>query len=131
MFVEETDSVARMTELYNYPKFGCPHKEGGRYFFSKNDGLQNQYVLYQQKDLHSEAEVFFDPNVLSEDGTISLKTNSFSEYVLPILRTDEFRSGEFWAYGLSQSGSDWSHFQIRTVDPNHPMVLSLNGVLIL
>eukprot|EP01127_Copromyxa_protea_P008740 TRINITY_DN2006_c0_g1_i1.p1 TRINITY_DN2006_c0_g1~~TRINITY_DN2006_c0_g1_i1.p1 ORF type:complete len:733 (-),score=177.81 TRINITY_DN2006_c0_g1_i1:54-2252(-) len=99
----------RMTELYDYPKYGCPHREGDRYFFSKNDGLQNQYVTYQQKDLTSEAEVFFDPNTLSEDGTISLRASSFS------------KSGEFWAYGLSQSGSDWSHYQIRTVDPNHPM----------
>jgi len=107
----------RMTELYDYPKYGCPHKEGERYFFSKNDGLQNQYVTYQQKDLTSEPEVFFDPNVLSEDGTISLKASVFSE------------SGEFWAYGLSQSGSDWSEYFIRTVDPAHPMATSVGEKL--
>lgn len=93
-----------LTKLWNYPKYSAPYKKGQRYFFSKNDGLQNQYVLYMQNDLQGEAQVLLDPNKLSEDGTIALSGKSFSE------------DGTLMAYGLSKSGSDRQEYSIRKVD---------------
>ena len=67
----------RLTKLWNYEKYGIPFKQGNRYFYFKNDGLQNQSVWYRQKALDAEPEVFLDPNKLSEDGTVSLGSLSF------------------------------------------------------
>ena len=73
----------KLTEKYNYVKTGSffkrGHGEHASYYFYKNDGLQNQYVLYRQQTLSSEPSVFFDPNKLSSDGTQSLGANSWSE----------------------------------------------------
>lgn len=85
----------RLTELWNYEKLGSPSKEGDWYYFSKNDGLQNQYVIYRKKNENAEAEVFLDPNKFSEDGTTSLGGISFSD------------NGKFAAYSISEGGSDW------------------------
>ncbi len=94
----------RLTELFNYPKYSVPSRRGDRYYFSKNTGLQNQFVLYKQAALESEASVVLDPNKLSEDGTIALTNQSFSE------------DGKLLAYGTSASGSDWQEVRIRQVD---------------
>ncbi|MBN1387074.1 MAG: S9 family peptidase [Bacteroidales bacterium] len=85
---------ARLTEMWNYEKYTAPFKEGDYTYFSKNDGLQNQYVVYRQKD-GGEPEVFIDPNKFSEDGTTSLSTLSFSD------------DGSMAAYAISEGGSDW------------------------
>lgn len=101
---ERTPIRQRLTELWNYPKYGVPLKRGGRYFFSKNDGLQDQSVYYMQESLDDETpEVLIDPNTFSEDGTVALTTMSFSD------------NGQYLAYGTSASGSDWRTFHIRNV----------------
>lgn len=84
----------RLTELWNYEKFSAPFKEGEFTYFYKNDGLQNQYVLYRQKG-DEEPEVFLDPNKFSDDGTTSLAGISFS------------KDGSLAAYQISEGGSDW------------------------
>ncbi|KAI8998164.1 prolyl oligopeptidase [Gaertneriomyces semiglobifer] len=91
----------KLTNLWNYEKFGCPFKRGDNYYYFHNSGLQPQSVLYQQSSLEAEAKPFFDPNALSEDGTVSLNTYGFS------------KSGRFFAYGLSASGSDWVTIHVR------------------
>lgn len=104
----------RLEQLNNYPKESAPWKEkDGYYYFYKNDGLQNQSVLYRTKDLASgEAEVFIDPNTLSEDGTVALKGVRFS------------RDGKLAAYSISRSGSDWTEYYVidtatRQLLPDH------------
>ena len=84
----------RLKNLWNYEKIGTPFKEGEYIYFYKNDGLQNQYVLYRKKEDQKE-EVFIDPNEFSEDGTIALTGISFSE------------DGSLLAYSISEGGSDW------------------------
>jgi len=88
------DFKKRLTQLWNYEKFGSPFKRGDYYYFYKNDGLQNQYVLYRQKD-NEKAEVFLNPNNFSTDGTTSLGSVSFS------------KDGKKVAYAISEGGSDW------------------------
>ena len=85
----------RLTELWNYEKYGTPFKRGNRYYYFKNDGLQNQSVMYVQDDLEAEPKVFLDPNQFSSDGTVSLATASFT------------KDGSMIAYAISESGSDW------------------------
>lgn len=96
--------LERLTDLWDYPKYGQPVKRGGRYFFSKNDGLQNQAVWYVQETLESEARVLLDPNALSADGTTSVSTLGISH------------DGSLLAYGLAHAGSDWQEFRIRNVE---------------
>ena len=93
----------RLTTLWDYPKYGAPFKKGGRYFFFKNAGLQNQSVLYTQASLTAEPEVLLDPNTLSADGTVALSILAFSE------------DGRTMVYGTSGSGSDWQEFRVRDV----------------
>ena len=94
----------RVTQLWNYEKFGIPFKEGNRYFYFKNDGLQNQNVLYTLNTLDDSPRVLIDPNTLSEDGTIALSGLSIS------------KNGKLMAYGLSTAGSDWIEWQVRDVE---------------
>ncbi|GBP70895.1 Prolyl endopeptidase [Eumeta japonica] len=97
------DINARLTELWNYPKYSCPFRRGDKYFFFKNTGLQNQNVLYIQDSLEGEPRVFLDPNTLSEDGTIALSGCHFTD------------DGATLAYGLSASGSDWITIHFKDV----------------
>ncbi|RDY59738.1 prolyl oligopeptidase family serine peptidase [Flagellimonas nanhaiensis] len=88
------DLKNRLEKLWNYEKLGSPFKEGDYTYFYKNNGLQNQYVVYRQKD-GGEEEVFLDPNSFSEDGTTSLMSLSFT------------KDGSKAAYLISEGGSDW------------------------
>ncbi|MFD1218327.1 prolyl oligopeptidase family serine peptidase [Microbulbifer celer] len=88
------DLKNRLEELWNYEKVGSPFKEGDYTYFYRNDGLQNQYVVWRKKG-DGEAEVFLDPNTFSEDGTTSLATLEFS------------KDGSIAAYAISEGGSDW------------------------
>jgi prolyl oligopeptidase len=94
----------RFTQIFNYPKYGAPFKAGEKYYFFKNDGLQNQSVMYVKDDINAEAKVFFDPNKLSEDGTKALSTFSFSD------------DGKYLAYGVSTGGSDWNEFFVMNTE---------------
>lgn len=94
----------RLTELYNYPKYTVPSKHGDHYYFSKNTGLQNQFLLYKQTELTGAATLVLDPNTLSSDGTVALVNSAFSE------------DGTLLAYGASTSGSDWQAVRIVRVD---------------
>jgi prolyl oligopeptidase len=86
----------RLTALFNYPKYSAPAHRGDYFFYTKNDGLQNQSVWYRQKGLDGVAEVLLDPNKLSVDGTTRLGSVAFS------------KDGKYLAYGVSQGGSDWN-----------------------
>ncbi|MCW3099420.1 MAG: prolyl endopeptidase, partial [Chthonomonadaceae bacterium] len=76
---ERAALLERLTELYNYPRYSLPFKDGGRTFFFRNNGLQNQKVLYVQDTPEAEPRLLLDPNALSEDGTVALNGLSVSE----------------------------------------------------
>lgn len=94
----------RLTELWNYEKFSLPYREGNRYFYSRNTGLQNQYVLQVAEGLDAAPRVLLDPNTLSTDGTIALSGTAVSH------------DGKYLAYGLSEAGSDWQEWRVRDID---------------
>jgi prolyl oligopeptidase len=94
----------RLTALWNYPRYGVPFKEGGKYFFSKNDGLQNQAVLFVQPSLGAAPRTLLDPNTLSKDGTVALAGTVVSP------------DGKWLAYGIAVAGSDWVEFRVRNVE---------------
>ena len=94
----------RLSVLWNYPKYGSPRQEGEYYYFSKNDGLQNQSVLYRQKGLQGTPSVFLDPNRFSADGTVALAGLSFS------------KNARYVAYQISSSGSDWQEALIMDLN---------------
>ncbi|MBR5627033.1 MAG: S9 family peptidase [Thermoguttaceae bacterium] len=93
-----------ITQRYNYEKYSLPWKKNHRYFFLKNNGLQNQSVLYTTDSLDTEATVLLDPNTLSEDGTVSLANLAVS------------KDGRYLAYALSTSGSDWQEVYILDIE---------------
>jgi len=110
----------RLTQLWNYERYSAPFKEGDRYFYFKNDGLQNQSVLYTLKSLQDQPKVLIDPNKLSEDGTIALAGMSISD------------NGQLMAYGLSQAGSDWVEWKVRDIEsgvdlPDHLRWVKFSG----
>ena len=90
----------RLTELWNYPRYSSPSKEGEWVVFYKNDGLQNQAVLYVQKGMKGTPEVLLDPNKLSKDGTVALQATAFS------------KKQKYFAYAVSASGSDWQEIYV-------------------
>ena len=94
----------RLTKLWDYEKYSIPFKQGNRYFYYKNDGLQNQSVLYTLNSLDGEPRELLDPNKLSEDGTVALSGTAISE------------DGNLLAYGLSSSGSDWQEWKVRDIE---------------
>lgn len=103
--VREREAIKeRLTDLWNYARMSVPFRYGKRYFFSKNDGLQNQSVLYMQEGLQGEPKLVLDPNTLSSDGTVSLSLTSYS------------KDGTLMAYGISRSGSDWQEIFIRNLE---------------
>ena len=94
----------RLTELWNFAKFGVPEKHGGRYFFTENDGLKNQAPIYVLDSLDAKPRLLLDPNTLSADGTVALRDAGFSH------------DGKRMAYGLSAAGSDWETWKVRDVE---------------
>jgi prolyl oligopeptidase len=92
----------RLTSLWDYEKYGCIGYHGDNYYYWYNSGLQNQSVLYQQTNYKEKGKLFFDPNVLSSDGTTALRQSRWTE------------DGKFWAYGLSEKGSDWMTVKFKT-----------------
>ncbi|MEM6298295.1 MAG: prolyl oligopeptidase family serine peptidase [Bacteroidota bacterium] len=95
---------ARLKELWSYERVSAPFQQGDFYYFYKNDGLQNQSVLYRKATLDGEAEVFLDPNTFSDDGTVSLAGSSFTE------------DGKLMAYLTSTSGSDWRTIKVKNTE---------------
>ncbi|BET66578.1 prolyl oligopeptidase family serine peptidase [Opitutales bacterium ASA1] len=93
----------RLAQLLDFERFGLPHERGGRYFFTRNEGLQNQSVLWVAESLDAEPVVLLDPNTLSVDGTTALTGYAVSE------------DGRWLAYGLAVAGSDWNEWRVRDV----------------
>lgn len=91
----------RLEQVYNFEKYGTPFKKAGKYYFFKNDGLQNQSVLYVQDDLFGEPRVVLDPNTFSTDGTTSMQEFAFS------------KDGHYLAYAISKGGSDWRSILVK------------------
>ena len=94
---------ARLTQLWNYERYSAPTKIGNYYIYSKNDGLQNQSVLYKANSIDDPGSLFFDPNKLSTDGTAALSGSSFTD------------DGKLWAYGVATAGSDRTEWKVMDV----------------
>src|SRR5436305_10759287 len=94
----------RLTKLWNFERYSLPYKQGDRYFYSKNNGLQNQNVLYTTTALDAAPQVLLDPNTLSTDGTAALAGIEVSD------------DGKLLAYGIAQAGSDWQEWRVRDVE---------------
>jgi prolyl oligopeptidase len=112
---------SRLTELWNFPKYGVPFKEAGKYFFYKNSGLQNQSVLYTTTDLSDEPKVLLDPNTLSTDGTAALSGIEISN------------DGKYLLYQVAKSGSDWNEIFVKNIEtgemlPDHILWVKFSGI---
>ena len=94
----------RLQEIMNYPKESAPSKKGSRYFFYRNDGLQNQSVLYYKNSLDGEAVELLDPNKLSDDGTVALSNLGISD------------DGNYLGYAISRNGSDWEEIFVKNIE---------------
>ncbi len=102
--IPERESIKeRLTKLWNYEKYTTPAKEGGKYFYGRNDGLQNHNVLYVADALNAPARVLIDPNTFSKDGTVSLAGTAVSD------------DAKYIAYGTADGGSDWNVWHVREV----------------
>ena len=98
------DIKNRLTEIWDYPKYSVPFKKGDRYFYFKNDGMQNQSVLYVQESLDAESQVLLDPNKLSDDGTVAFAGMDVS------------KDGKYLAYAIAHAGSDWNEMKVMEID---------------
>ncbi len=94
----------RLTEIWNYPRYRTPEKKGDYYYFRKNDGLQNQDVLYVKKGENAEAEILLDPNTLSEDGTVALSSWNLSN------------NGKYMGFLTATAGSDWQEIWVMDLE---------------
>ncbi len=110
------DIRKRLTEIWNYPRESAPWYDGGFYFYTRNDGLQNQSVYYMMKDLDAEPREFLDPNAFSEDGTVALTAFNVS------------RDGKFLGYGISRGGSDWQEFKVRDMQSGEDLADDLRWI---
>jgi prolyl oligopeptidase len=106
----------KLTALWNYEKYTIPFREGGRYFFSKNTGLQNQYVLYTGAALPGDAKMLLDPNTLSKDGTVALSGIDVTD------------NGKLLAYGIAVAGSDWQEWKVRDIETGKDLPDDVNWV---
>jgi prolyl oligopeptidase len=106
----------RITELFNYAKYSAPIKAGGRYFYSKNDGLQNQSVYYVTDKVGEPGRVLLDPNTWSKDGTVALSGFAISE------------DGTYVAYGVAEAGSDWQTYKVLDVASGQPLADEIKWV---
>ncbi len=106
----------RLTELWNYPRYTVPFKAGEYYFYFKNNGLQNQSILYRQSGLDGTPEVFLDPNKLSNDGTVALGETYVSW------------NNKYLAYIINRAGSDWQEIYVMNIDTKEKLNDSLNWV---
>ncbi len=97
---ERETILKRITQLWNYERYSSPIKVAGKYYFSKNDGLQNQSVLYVQDALDGQPRILIDPNTWSKDGTVALAGLSFDD------------NGKYLAYGVAEAGSDWTTWKV-------------------
>ncbi len=100
---ERPKLLARLKQLQDYERYGVPEREGPRYIFSRNTGLQRQSVIFTSTSLSGQPDVLIDPNALSPNGTIAIGATSFTE------------DGRYMAYSLSESGSDWLEWHVRDV----------------
>ena len=101
-FIDQIEK--KLKERWNYPRMSTPFHHGNRYFFYKNTGLQNHSVLYCKDGLNGEEKIVLDPNLLSEDGSLSISMISVS------------KNGKLLAYGVSKSGSDWDEYYVMNID---------------
>ncbi|MCA1803171.1 MAG: prolyl oligopeptidase family serine peptidase [Rhodothermaceae bacterium] len=107
---------SRLTTLWDYPRYSTPSKRGGHYFYSYNDGLQNQSVLYTMQSLDDEPRVLLDPNIFSEDGTVSLASVAIS------------KNARYLMYGKSDGGSDWREFFVREIETGEDLDTHLKWI---
>lgn len=106
----------RLTQIWDYPKYGLPFKKGDYWYYYKNDGLQGQYVIYQMESLEGEPVVFLDPNTFSQDGTVALSGLSFS------------KDGKLCAYSISSGGSDWREVFVMDVETKEKLADHLQWI---
>jgi len=111
----------RLTQLTNYTKYGVPIKNNGKYYYFKNDGLQNQSILYCKKTLQADEELVLDPNKLSTNGTVALTAVAFS------------KDGKYLAYSISHNGSDWNEILVMDIEkkatlPDHVLWCKFSNI---
>ncbi len=115
--IEFRDALkSRLEKIWNYPKLGVPFKKGDKYFFFKNDGMQNQSVLYMRNSLDAEPTLLFDPNNLSADGTIALGGTSVSP------------DAKYLGYSISRGGSDWNEICVMEIESRTMLKDSIHWV---